>query len=147
MRPKKDVDPMFQVDRRRRFRPIVTIGALAIVAAVSGLSLRAGPIPSRRSGTFPGRIAPMPAGPMAIQGPVQNPRAGAMQPRDHFVIVAPAELDTAMVVRAREDLDVEMVVDPETWRRRSHPTGPATAVSPYMIPGPVPAPVEPWRRR
>jgi hypothetical protein len=148
MKTKKDFDPMFHAERRRGSRRIGRIGALTIVAAMSGMGLRAGPIPPRRVGPSSVRIAPMPTGSRAFQGPARSPEGGVMPSRDPFMIVAPADLDPRMVVRAREDLDVEMVVNPETWRRGSMVTEPAPAVVRYSPrPVPAPAPVDPRHRR
>ena len=143
---RKGFRPMLQSDRRCGFGPMIPIGALTIVAALGGMALRAGPIPTRREATWSVRSAPMSAGATAFQGAARNLPGAVTPSRDRFVIVAPAYLDPKMVVRAREDLDVEMVVNPETWRRASPITDPAPAVVPYS-PTPVPAPINPWRRR
>ena len=125
MKPKTDFDPMFQVNRRRRYRPILVIGPIVTAVVLSGLVLRAGPIPSRQPGPNSRKVALMPL--VQRQGPgiVQNLPVRGTQPRDRFVIVAPAELDAAMVVRARADLDAAMVFNPETGRRGLVPGGPA----------------------
>jgi hypothetical protein len=135
-------DPMFHADLRRRW-PIRSILPLMIVLALGGLALRAGPIPMRRQVSPPLQFAPVPGGPLRVQGGVANPQAGNRQPRDRFVIVAPAELDAAMVVRARDDIDPEMVFNPETRRRRLAPNGPAPVIVapvPGHAPLSVPAP-------
>ncbi len=78
-----------------------------------------------------------------VQGPasgaVRSLPARAAQPNDRFVIVAPCELDAAMVVRAPTDLDAEMVFNPETGRRGLAPGGPVPFVVP-MVPGRAPFP-------
>jgi len=164
MKPRTYFDPMFHAEPRRR-RPIRSILALMIVLALGGLVLRAGPIPTRRQVSPPLRVAPVtggwtavptlrqvspplqfapvPGGPLRVQGDVANPQARNRQPRDRFVIVAPAELDAAMVVRARDDIDPEMVFNPETRRRGLVPNGPAPVIVapvPGHAPLSVPAP-------
>jgi hypothetical protein len=136
MKPKWDFDPMFPTNRRPRFRPLRWIGAVLIVTALGGLTLRAGPIPKRRSASSPLQIVPMPGGYVVLPGAAPNPRAVRVQPRDRFVIVAPAELDTAMVIRAPENLDAAMVFNPETGRRGSAMVGSASAVAP-TVPDPA----------
>jgi hypothetical protein len=145
MKPKTDFDPMFQADLPRRRWPIRWIGASTIVLALSGLALRAGPIPPRRPVSPPSRLAPMPGGWVAVQGGASNPRVGEMQPRDRFVIVAPAEIDPGMVVRAREDIDPEMVFNPDTRRRGSAPIVPAPVIV-APVTAPAPAPDHAWPR-
>ena len=134
MKPKSDFDPMFPSDIRRRTRPFRWIAAVLIVLAAGGLALRAGPIPPRRPGPRP---QPMPVAPMPVPGgwmaaqqvpDPSNPPGLTFQPRDRFVIVAPAELDAAMVIRAREDIDPAMVFNPETRSRGSTPRWPAPVV-------------------
>ena len=151
MKPKSDFDPMFPSDIRRRTRPFPWIAAVLVVLAAGGLALRAGPIPPRRPGPRlrPLPVAPMPApgGGMAFQGVPgpANPLGLTFLPRDRFVISAPAELDAAMVIRARDDIDPEMVYNPETRRRGSTPRELAP-----MVPGgpnlPLPAPTIPRPR-
>lgn len=136
MKPKRDFDPKFPTNRRHPYRPLRWIGGLLIVASLGGLALRAGPIPKRRSASPPLQIVPIPGGYVALQGPAPNPRVGRVQPRDRFIVVAPAELDAAMVIRAPENLDATMVFNPETGRRGSAPGGPAPAINPT---GPDPA--------
>jgi hypothetical protein len=118
MNPKLDFDPMFRTGRRPWFRPLRWIGAVLIVAALGGLTLRAGPIPKRR-----------PTSPV-LQG-APNAQSRVLPPRDPFVIVAPAELDAAMVIRPRDDLDARMVINPTTRRRGSAP-------APSPAPGSMP---------
>jgi hypothetical protein len=142
MKPKTNFDPLFHTDLRRRW-PIRSIGALTIVLSLSGLALRAGPIPMRRQVSPPLRVAPVPGGQLRVQGNAANPQARSMQPLDRFVIVAPSELDAAMVVRARDDIDPEMVFNPETRRRGLAPNGPAPVIVapvPGHAPLSVPAP-------
>jgi hypothetical protein len=121
MKPKADFDPMFRSGPRRRHRTIAWIGLATIVMGVGGLSLRAGPLPLRPP------VSRLPIAP--------NRAASAAQQPDRFVIVAPAELDAAMVVRARADIDPQMVFNPETRRRGSGPSDPA----PVII-APIPTP-------
>jgi hypothetical protein len=146
MKPKPDFDPMFQANRRRGYRPILVIGLLMIVAALSGLVMGAGPIRARRPVSPPLQVAPMPGGYFAVQGSVPNTRPVRVQPRDRFVIVAPAEIDRAMVIRVRDDLDAAMVINPETGRRGSTPTVPAPAFGPTVPEGYRPVPSSPQPR-
>lgn len=149
MKPDPDFDPKCRVKTwRRGYWPIRSIGSLMIVIALSGLMLRALPIPPRRPRPPAWKVAPRLAVPIVVQGPVRTPRARVAQPPDRFVIVAPAEIDPEMVVRAREDIDPEMVFNPETGRRGATPISPAPAVNPYFPgPIPIPAPGEPRPRR
>jgi len=124
MKPKPNFEPMFEADRKRRRRPRRAAAAVVVVIVLSGLTLRAGPIPSRRA-TAPFR-------PVAFQGGAANRQAG-----DRFVIAAPSELDRTMVVRARDEIDPPMVFNPETGRRGLMPIGPAAAI---VAPAPGQAP-------
>lgn len=129
MKPKPDFEPMFQADQKRRRRPIRGAAVIVIAIALSGMSLRAGPIPARRPAS--------PLRPVLVQGGAANPQTGKTQAADRFVIAAPAELDRAMVVRARDDIDPAMVFNPETGRRRVMPNGPAPVI---VAPAPGQAP-------
>ncbi len=108
MKPKLDFDPMLRTNRQPWYRPLRWIGAVLIVAALGALTLRAGPIPKRRP------VSPV------LQG-APSTQSRVLPPRDPFVIVAPAELDAAMVIRPRDDLDARMVINPSTRRRGSAP--------------------------
>ena len=98
MKPKTEFDPMFATSRRRHW-PIRVIGLSVIVAALSGLALRAGPIPPRRPVSPLPPIGPMPGGYRVVQGPRAIVQPGWVQPRDRFVFIAPAKIDPMMVVR------------------------------------------------
>lgn len=127
MKPKPDFEPMFQADRKRRRRSMHAALAVVVVTTLSGLSLRAGPIPARRP-TPPLRpVVPIPGGRVVIQGGAANPQVGRAPAVDRFVIAAPVELDRAMVVRARDDIDPGMAF-PEAGRRGSMLIGPAPAI-------------------
>jgi hypothetical protein len=130
MKPKVDLDPMLQADVRRRRRPVRSIGALMVVVALSGLALG---------------IVRTPRGRIGVRAPVAPRVALKVQPRDRFVIVAPAEIDPGMVVRAREDIDPGMVFNPDTRRRGSAANGPAPVIV-TPAPAPVPAPDHAWPR-
>jgi hypothetical protein len=108
MKPKRDFDPMFPTNRRPWYRPLRWIAAVLFVTALGGLTLRAGPIPKRH-----------PTSPV-LQG-APNAQSRVLPPRDPFVIVAPAELDAAMVIRPRDDIDARMVINPHTHRRGATP--------------------------
>jgi hypothetical protein len=120
MKPKTEFDPMFQADGRRRRGLIRSIGALMVVLTLSGLAVLAAAPPPR------------------ARGPVTARQVLTVQPHDQFMIVAPPELDAAMVVRARADLDAEMVVNPEMQRRGSAPIRPAPGPG-LSVPKRVPA--------
>jgi hypothetical protein len=103
-----------------------SIGALMVVVVLSALAMG---------------VAPPLGGRTRVRGPVATVPVPAVQPRDRFVIVAPADLDPAMVVQARADLDVPMVFDPETRRQGSVPMGLAPAAGPWVqqrLPAPAP---------
>src|SRR5262249_21433625 len=76
-----------------------------------------------------------------LPGSIQRLRAEVRQARDPFVIIAPAEIDPGMVVRADPDLDAAMVFNPETGRRGT-PLGDQARRSRRAdresIPGPAP---------
>jgi hypothetical protein len=144
MKPKIDCDPLFESNGRRRYGPIRSIGLLLIAVALSGVALRAGPIPAPRPGPRPVVIAPMSRGALVLQGPVQNSPIRVVQRPDRFLIRAREDIDPKMVVRARPDIDPEMVFNPETGRRGFTPIDPASAINPYFaVPVPIPAPAEP----
>ena len=149
MKTKTDSAPMFRADMRRWHWRIRSIVLSMIVLALSGLALQAGPIPRRRPAPQPMKLIPIPGGRFAVQGGVANPQLGIPRPSDRFVIIAPAELDPRMVVRARADLDAEMVFNPETGRRGLAPANrPPIIVAPVpgQAPAPVPVPENAWPR-
>jgi hypothetical protein len=121
MKPKLDFDPMFRTNRRPWYRPLRWIGAVLIVATLGALTLRAGPIPKRRPVSPVLQGAAIPGRSFVAQGAVPNTQVRVVTPHDPFVIVAPAELDAAMVIRPRDDLDARMVINPSTRRRGSAP--------------------------
>ena len=59
-----------------------------------------------------------------VQGPARSLPSRVVQPRDRFVINAPAEIDPGMVIRARPDLDAEMVFNPDTGLSAQFAGGP-----------------------
>lgn len=129
MKPPLKLEPMFAGDERPRIRPIVALGALAIVLASGALALQAQSIDEQDGHQPP--LVPVPAprdrdarrferrlAPQTIRPPV------AARPRDRFEVVARADLDPRMVKRAPPQLDTAMVIDPETSRRsRRAPSG------------------------
>jgi hypothetical protein len=167
-----EFEPEFPSSWRRGPWRIRSIGQLMIVIALSGLVLAALPLKSRRPATPPFRVTRVPWKPALIQRPVPGlperqapprdrsptprgsfpslPVPGLQEkkssPRDPFVIVASAEIDPGMVVRADPDLDAEMVFNPETGRRGSSGSAPAPGGGlgePREIP--EPAPIQPPR--
>jgi hypothetical protein len=139
MKPRTNFDPMFQTDGQPPL-PLRSIGLLMIVLALGVSALRAGPIPRRRPASRPSRVAPVPGARVPAPSPFANPRASSpLAPQDQFFAVAPAEVDPAMVVQARADLDEGMLFNPDTRRR-----GPASAdpdpagAEPLPDPGPNP---------
>ena len=136
MKPKSESDPELPSNLRRWYWRIRSIGQLMIVIALSGLVLSI--VPPRTRGAVRGslNIKTVRGQPAVIPGPIGRLQAGARPSRDRFVIVAPAEIDPEMVVRADPDLDAEMVFNPETGRRGS----------PGAAPAPGGGPVEPTLR-
>lgn len=133
MKPKADFEPEFWTHASRPRRPAFWAAAALVALGLSGLVLRAGPIPARAPAVVPVLVARIPAGRIIGRPSVVNPAVPSAQPTDPFVIVAPAEIDPKMVVRARPDIDPEMVVHPESLRHGTIPIVPG--------PGPVlPAP-------
>ena len=141
MKPKTTFDPMFHAERRRPL-PIRSIGPLMIVLTLSGLALRAGPIPRRRPGRGPCGSRRCPGRDPGSGGRRQPQARSPLPPQDRFVIVAPAEIDPAMVVPTRADLDEEMVFNPDTGRRGSAPADPDPANA-EPLPDPAPNPARP----
>lgn len=124
MTPKANGDPLFPADSRR-CRLLVRIGMAATAAMLGTFSLRAVPAWARP-----------PAGPPAVALPV--PMASVPRASDRFVITAPARLDSAMVVKAREDLDPQMVLRPEVRHRGRAPADPVRILV-RPLPAGVPA--------
>ena len=86
---------------RIRWAAILLAALAAVVLLIPAIRTPAGPIPGRPR--------------LPLRPPV------ASLPRDPFVIETPAWVDPQMVVPAREEIDPEMVVHPETHLRGSAP--------------------------
>ncbi|MHB1556476.1 MAG: hypothetical protein ACYC61_03230 [Isosphaeraceae bacterium] len=128
MKPPVKVEPMFAGDERRRIRPLVALGVLAIVLASGALALQAQSIDEQDDHQTPLVPVPVPRNrderrferslpPGTVRPPV------AARPRDRFEVVARADLDAKMAVKAPSELDAAMVIDPETRRRHGRAPG------------------------
>ncbi len=117
-------DPGFKAVRPRS-GAIRVLSAVTIVLGLCGLAPKATPIQPPRTGPMPRALVPVPerrAGGLGIPSPSLE---------DRFVIVAPADIDPAMIVRAHDDIDPAMVFHPRTGHRESGPS---------RVPNPIPAP-------
>lgn len=134
MKPRPCFDPMFPADQRRWCCPLLWVAAAIVATAVSGLPSLAGPTPrQRRVAPLVPVAAPIPGGWIAAQGGGAIPQVEIAQPRDRFVIAAPAEIDPSMVLRARDDIDPKMVFNPDARQPVSTPNGRAPII---VSPGP-----------
>jgi hypothetical protein len=133
-----EFDPELPSKARRWSWPIRSIGHLMIVIALSGLVLSVVPLKSRRPAPPAFRRTRVPGNRTVVQGSVP----GLPQPQrpelDRFVIIAPAEIDPEMVVRADPDLDAEMVFNPDSGRRGQAPGDRAPGV--WTLPSPPAVP-------
>jgi hypothetical protein len=152
MKPKPELDLEIPSRLRRWYWRIRSIGQLMIVIALSGLVLSV--VPPILRGPVRGslNIKNVRGRKAVIPGPIGRLPADIRPSRDPFVIIASAEIDPGMVVRADPDLDAEMVFNPETGRRglsRSAPASTGGLVAPQAIPEPAPVAPPPrvWELR
>jgi hypothetical protein len=140
MKPKASFDPNLDGNSRRRHWSIRLIGPLAIIAAFFGLAMAA-------MAEHTARLQPVwcidptiSQYPMLVQqpGPVPEARALVVQPRDPFVMMAPAGIDPEMVAPAPVGIDEATVVHPGNGVPRQVPTPGLAPVVPY--PGLTPSP-------
>lgn len=126
MRPKAPLDRDFLAIARTRCWPMRSIGQLMIVVALSGLVMWAVSRGVRRSASGSRNIMRIPA--------------TVAQPSDRFVIVAPPEADSAMVIRADPHIDPEMVFhdgpDGRLLRAPDEAEPPSAGLQPQVIPQP-----------
>ncbi len=129
MKLRTSFDDEFQPKRTPWSWSIRSVGHLMIVVTVCGLTLgvMAGMGKLSRNGQY------LPA---RFQRPVQGPlvKAFVAPPRDHFVVIAPAEIDARMVWTAPAGIDEAMVFNPYTGKRQSQPYAPIPRSS--LIPSP-----------
>jgi hypothetical protein len=133
-----ELDPELPWKSRRRSWPIRSIGQLMIVIALSGLVLSVVPLRSRRPAPTAFRITRLPGNRTVVQGPVPGRWQQKSSPRDPFVIIAAAEIDSGMVVQADPNLDAAMVFNPEAGRSGSTPQNLAPGV--WTLPQPPAVP-------
>jgi hypothetical protein len=107
MKLRPSFDDEFQPKRIPWSWSIRSVGHLMLVVSVCGLPLgiMAGMGKLSRYGQY------LPA---RFQRPVQGPlvKAFVASPRDHFVVIAPAEIDARMVWPAPAGIDEAMVLNP-----------------------------------
>ena len=115
LRPGFDDD--LQAKKQRWSLPVRSIGHLMVVVAASGLTfaMAAGKVARRR------QVRP---NPVRISRPISQVRAVVPQPRDPFVVTAPAEIDAKMVVVAPAGIDEAMVFNPYAGERQMPGVGP-----------------------
>jgi len=151
MKSKPRFDADFDANSRRWYWSAHSIGRLAIVMVFFGLTAAAMAARATRQVSSSRAHPRISRNATVVQRPGQGPQARAfvVQPREPFVILAPAGIDPEMVVPAPAEIDEAMVFHPETGgqpRVLATPQVPRVVPGPRLKPSPVPDRSSPTER-